>query len=240
MTRRRLLATTAAGLLAGGRAGAATIAGELPWRATPLPKLETLDPARLDFLTPEEADMLGVLADRIIPADELSPGGREMGCVVFIDRQLAGPYGAAGGWYMRPPFVDPLPTQGEQWPLTPAQRYRQGLAALAEHMRLAFAGRPLREVPGERVDAMLAGMESGALALPGVNAKGFAELVIRDVKQGFFADPGYGGNKGMAAWTMVGFPGARYDYRDWIGRHGQRYTLPPVSLAGRRAWVEGR
>ena len=32
---------------------------------------------------------------------------------------------------------------------------------------------------------------------------------------------------------MIGFPGARYDYRDWIDRHNERYPLPPVGIGGR-------
>ncbi len=32
--------------------------------------------------------------------------------------------------------------------------------------------------------------------------------------EGFFADPIYGGNRDMVGWKLVGFPGARYDYRD--------------------------
>ncbi len=35
---------------------------------------------------------------------------------------------------------------------------------------------------------------------------------------------------------MIGFPGARYDYRDWIDRHNERYPLPPVSIVGRPEW----
>ena len=35
---------------------------------------------------------------------------------------------------------------------------------------------------------------------------------------GLLADPIYGGNRDMAAWKMIGFPGARYDYRDWVER----------------------
>ena len=239
MRRRDLLAGTAAIWAANPAAHARTIRGELPWRpnaATPPPG----DPGGLQFLTSDEAGMLGALADRIIPADALSPGGRDMGCVVFIDRQIAGPYGRSEGMYMRPPFADPLPTQGDQSPATPAQRCRQGLAGLAEHVRLAFAGRRLTDLPGEQVDAILSGMETGVLQFPGTSAKAFFELLLTTVKEGFFADPVYGGNRGMAAWAMVGFPGARYDYRDWIGRHNQRYTLPPVSLAGRPAWKEGR
>ena len=33
---------------------------------------------------------------------------------------------------------------------------------------------------------------------------------------------------------MIGFPGARYDYRDWIERHNQPFPLPPVSIGGGR------
>jgi gluconate 2-dehydrogenase gamma chain len=40
----------------------------------------------------------------------------------------------------------------------------------------------------------------------------------------------------MAAWKMIGFPGARYDYRDYVKKHGEQFPLPPVSLYGRPAW----
>ena len=32
---------------------------------------------------------------------------------------------------------------------------------------------------------------------------------------------------------LVGFPGARYDYRDYIGRRGEDLKLIPVSLIDR-------
>jgi gluconate 2-dehydrogenase gamma chain len=41
----------------------------------------------------------------------------------------------------------------------------------------------------------------------------------------------------MCAWKMIGFPGARYDYRDWVSRHNERYPLPPVSIGGRVDWT---
>jgi Gluconate 2-dehydrogenase subunit 3 len=58
---------------------------------------------------------------------------------------------------------------------------------------------------------------------------------LEDTRYGFFADPIYGGNRDMAAWKMIGFPGARYDYRDWVERHNERYPHPPISIAGFRA-----
>lgn len=44
----------------------------------------------------------------------------------------------------------------------------------------------------------------------------------------------------MIGWKLVGFPGARYDYRDHVTRHNQPYPLPPVSIAGRAEWVQPR
>ncbi len=54
----------------------------------------------------------------------------------------------------------------------------------------------------------------------------FFETLLQDTRYGFFADPIFGGNRDMAAWKMTGFPGARYDYRDWVERHNERYPHP--------------
>ncbi len=35
---------------------------------------------------------------------------------------------------------------------------------------------------------------------------------------------------------MIGFPGARYDYREWVGRHGEPFPNPPVGFKGRPGW----
>ena len=79
-------------------------------------------------------------------------------------------------------------------------------------------------------------MESGTLALEGVDARTFFKLLLQNTKEGMFSDPIYGGNKDMAGWKMIGFPGARYDYREWVGRHGERYDQPPVGIMGRPTW----
>ena len=41
------------------------------------------------------------------------------------------------------------------------------------------------------------------------------------VPEGFFSDPVYGGNRNMVGWSMIGFPGTRYDYRDLVDRHNE-------------------
>ena len=40
----------------------------------------------------------------------------------------------------------------------------------------------------------------------------------------------------MAAWKMIGFPGAYANYYELVDQHGVAFTRPPMSLgAGRRA-----
>jgi gluconate 2-dehydrogenase gamma chain len=99
------------------------------------------------------------------------------------------------------------------------------------------AGRPFAELDAEQQDEILRGMQAGGVTLESVDARTFFQQIVQDVQQGFFADPIYGGNKDMCAWKMIGFPGAHYDYRAWVGRHNERYPYPPVSIAGRPEWT---
>ncbi len=231
-TRRHLLASCAAVVATSIVGGCSTASNTSPANdaatATPVQVI----PGGWLFFTPDEGALVEVLVDRLIPADPITPGGKDAGVAVFIDRQLAGPYGSASALYMRPPFADGLPGQGPQSPLTPAARYRQALAALDQHCRDAFAGKAFREIPENQQVAIIKRMESGDLVLYGSNGRAFFEVLLQNTKEGFFADPIYGGNRGMVAWKMIGFPGARYNYRDWVGRHNERYPKPPIGLSG--------
>ena len=238
MRRRDLLAGTALWLVSSlAAAQARTVAGALPWQpaagAPPVPA----QPGPWQFFTAEEGAAVEAIVDRLIPPDPETPGGEDAGCAVFIDRQLAGPYGSARGLYMRPPFMDGAPNQGEQSPLTPAQRYRQGLAALDKYCRGAFAGKSFAQLSDTQKDQLLSGLEKGPIQLDGASAKGLFEQLLNNTREGFFADPLYGGNRDMVGWKMVGFPGARYDYRDWVERHNERFPLPPVGITGRPDWA---
>ena len=176
------------------------------------------------------------LADRIIPPDSSTPGGKEAGCAVYIDRQLIGPFGDSAGLYTRPPFIKGVPQQGPQSADPPAVVYRKSLAALDLYCRTQ-ANKPFVKLAPDRQDQVLSGLESGAVALDGSDGKSFFEMLLKNVREGFFADPIYGGNKDMCGWKMIGYPGAHYDYRDWVGRHNERYPHPPVSIAGRPEWT---
>jgi gluconate 2-dehydrogenase gamma chain len=36
----------------------------------------------------------------------------------------------------------------------------------------------------------------------------------------------------MVSWKMIGFPGARYDYRAYVTKYNQPYPHGPVSIYG--------
>ena len=234
LTRRNLLA--GASLLVAAPATARVVKGGLPWSPDEADPPKAVTPGPWQFFTAEEGADVEALVDRLIPPDPDTPGGKDAGCAVFIDRQLAGPYGSSRGLYMRPPFHEGTKQQGLQSPLTPAGRYRATLAALDRHCRAAFAGKPFAQLPGAQQDTIIHGLESSSLQLDNVSGHAFFELLIKDTQQGFLADPIYGGNKDLCAWKMIGFPGARYDYRDWIGRHNEPYPHPPIGIGSHPDW----
>jgi gluconate 2-dehydrogenase gamma chain len=240
-SRRSLLLSTAALLIStSSRSTAKTIAGALPWEpnAGNPPVAAKLGP--WEFFTAEEGRAMEALADRIIPPDPQTPGGKDSGCAVFVDRQLAGGYGAQEGLYVRAPFITGSNSQGPQSEGGPRKEYREGLAALDLACRAREGGKRFADLPDDRKDQILKDLEEGSLKLEGADGKSFFALAIKDVQTGFLADPIYGGNRDMAAWKMIGYPGARYNYLDWVGRHNEPYPLPPVSMTGRAEWTSNK
>jgi gluconate 2-dehydrogenase gamma chain len=236
LSRRVFLGSAALFLMTAGPARARLISGGMPWQAGGAVPPQSWRPGPWLFFTGEEAEMVEAIVDRLIPPDELGPGGKDAGCAVFIDRQLAGPYGGAAGLYMSPPFAAGSMTQGNQSAEAPAMRYRQGLGALANHVRSAFSGKKLADLSAQQQDEVLKALESGKIDLKTLNGGEFFNLLLQNTMEGYFADPIYGGNREMVGWKLVGFPGTRYDYRDWVDRHNEPYPLPPVAIMGRPDW----
>lgn len=232
-SRRRILAIS----LLGGTwvlASAAFARTGIPWIAGTAPFPRGFNGKR--FLNAAELRCVDALVSRLIPADETGPGAREAGVLDFIDDQLAGSYGRGERWYMKGPFAEGLETQGYQSALPPADLYRAALAALDAHCRAQFGDRSFAELSESEQDDLLQRMEDGELELEGVSASGFFGVLQENAIEGFFCDPVYGGNRDMIGWKLVGFPGARYDYRDFLDHDGERISIEPVSLMGRPAW----
>jgi gluconate 2-dehydrogenase gamma chain len=237
-SRRQVLRSSVAALfvLAAGSAGATIIRGAAPFKPFDYNPPETLGPSGWYFFTAEEAAAVEAMVSRIVPADELSVSGKDAGCAVFIDRQLAGSYGTFERLYMKGPFMAGTPEQGDQSELVPQQRYRIGLAAVNAHCRSEL-GKAFAELGEPDQDKVLKGLESGEINLEGIDSKMFFAQLLSNTMEGFFSDPIYGGNRDMVSWKMIGFPGARYDYRDYVERHNEKIDLPPLSIAGRPEWT---
>jgi gluconate 2-dehydrogenase gamma chain len=178
------------------------------------------------FLSEAEQHTVGAVFDRLIPADDLSIGATQAGCVTFVDKQLAGDWGKAASRYRSGPFRPGTPEQGDQSPFTPRERYRRGLKALDERCN-ADHGKAFADLPANQQDDVLRAMEAGK---HGDEPKALFALMLQNVREGYFADPLYGGNKDMAGWKLIGFPGARYDYRLEIDRPGEDLKLDSISL----------
>jgi gluconate 2-dehydrogenase gamma chain len=189
------------------------------------------------WFTEAEAAFVGAAVGRLIPADDLGPGAVEAGVPTFIDRQLAGAYGRGERWYMQGPWSPGLPTQGYQTRLTPAGLYRAAIKAIDAAVVRESRGGSFARLAAADQDAFLQRLEKGDVALDGIDAKAFFAQLLQNTMEGFWSDPIYGGNRDMAGWKLIGFPGARYDYRDYVGKHGEPYPLPPVGLTGRPDWT---
>jgi gluconate 2-dehydrogenase gamma chain len=238
VTRRSLLASAALLITTGG-AYARVVTKVLPWDPNEAYPVVPVKPGGFLFFNADEAAIVDAVVDRLIPTDELGPGARDSGVTTFVDRQLMGPYGGHDWLYMQGPFAaTSLPTQGLQSPLTPRQQYRMGLAALQSYCKTNFAGRGFVQLTVEEQEKLLTGMEKGELTLPNFSSKMLFSAIYNNTMEGYFADPIYGGNRDMAGWKLVGFPGTRYDYRDVMEKPNQAYALPPVGLRGRSAWGE--
>ncbi|MBD1551101.1 gluconate 2-dehydrogenase subunit 3 family protein [Pseudomonas typographi] len=214
-----------------GSAGASVISARTPMPVGTQPEALPKPPRKggLAYLAADEAREVAAIYDRLIPQDELGMSASQAGCVEFIDRELAGAFGQAASVYRLGPIVPGTAEQGPQFTQTPAERYRSGLGALAGYCQ-AHYGKPFSALDGDTQDSLLRAMENGTLHLPAINAAAFFALLLQNVREGYLADPMYGGNRDMVGWKLIGFPGARYDYRPYLDKKGMALNLEPVSL----------
>jgi gluconate 2-dehydrogenase gamma chain len=189
------------------------------------------EPEPLLALSATEAAFFSAVADTMIPADELSPSGTDCGIVTYIDRQLAGAYGAGAKTYRSGPFRRGKPEQGYQLALTPRQYFATGIAAANEWARKTYGKDFDRLSPADRA-AALSAMEHGQAEFENFSARALFMRLHAMVMEGFFADPMYGGNRNKVSWEMLGFPGLPATYADKVDAYfNKRYVAPAKSIA---------
>src|SRR4051812_11710445 len=163
-------------------------------------------------LSLEEAGATEALVAHMWPAAPLGPSGVELGIATYIDRQLAGAFGRGDRLYLQGPFRKGKAQHGYQLPLAPEAWYKAGVAALNAHCKRAH-GNSFDALGAEPREAALVAISSGK-ANEGFDLSAwFNGLLYPLFTQGAFADPIYGGNRGKAAWKMIGYPGLPALYR---------------------------
>jgi gluconate 2-dehydrogenase gamma chain len=212
----------AAGMTPSAPAEAQVPAASLPVAPEPEPRLT---------LTETEHAFFVAAADAIIPADELSPSGSQCGVPTFIDRQLAGAYGSGARLYREGPFVKGKPELGYQLALTPREFFRAGVAAANDWTRKTY-GKEFDRLSEQDRETALKAMEEGKAPFPGFTSTMFFNALLQITMEGFFSDPIYGGNRNMASWRMIGYPGLPATYQEDIKRYfGRKYDKAPRSIA---------
>jgi gluconate 2-dehydrogenase gamma chain len=218
------LLSTGSGVSAAAAQGRVTSSSSGAARAVP-----NTPPTTYLFLNSEEAAFIESAAARLIPVDPKWPGALEAGVPNYIDKQLAGAWGAGERLYRSGPWRPGTPSQGYQLPFTPAELFRTALEAITTD--LSKAGTPFARMNSEQQDAYLRHLEAGEKDLGGVPSDVFFAHLWQCTLEGFFSDPVYGGNRDMLAWRMVGFPGAYASYYELVDQHGMRVDRAPTSLA---------
>ena len=184
------------------------------------------------FFNLAEAAFVEALVDHMVPADELSPKGTDIGINVYIDRALAGAWGKGERLYMQGPWKLGAPSQGYQLPLTPAQLCRAGIEATNAHCHKAY-GKSFDLIDEQQREDVLVALSTGKLVFDnGLPARVFWTTIYQTVMEGMFSDPIYGGNRDKAGWRLLGFPGAIAVNRENVARfRDKKFANHPVGIA---------
>lgn len=131
-------------------------------------------------LTAAQWNTLAALVSRIIPPDDF-PGGWEAGVGDYLQRQFA-------------------TDLSEKLSL-----YQLGLNALDSESRQTL-GVSFAEAPPDAQDALLTRVESDTVTTPWlVRPAYFFQQAVSHSMEGFYTDPGNGGNHNRVSWDMIGF-----------------------------------
>jgi gluconate 2-dehydrogenase gamma chain len=178
---------------------------------------------------------------RIIPTDD-QPGAKEAGTIEFLDRYLSG----IDFVYAKPDgsgFEQLEGKRAEAWQQRIdilGEKYVEGIEELDRRSRAQFDA-DFARLTAEQQDQILTKMERPAQQTDLEEAQAtmafapvepamqqtsveidldFFPLLALHTRQGFYADPIYGGNKDQVGWKLIGFDGPT----SLAETHAGRYT----------------
>jgi hypothetical protein len=244
------------------------LAGPARFAEIPETPHEPPDSSVLKFFTVHEAETVDALTSRILPGSPDDPGAREAGVVTYIDNLLAiqeglqqpvyrvGPFAVTTGETDLPatPSASPIATPeaqaivvasdqiqryGYQSLLTPADVYRIGVAAIDRYTTAAL-GNAFVDLTPEQQDQVIGDLADGKIDPFDANLTGvsFFKNLRNHTAEGMFSDPVYGGNRNMAGWKLVGFPGAQRAYSPDEIRNPS-FSRAPQSITDMMAQMPG-
>jgi gluconate 2-dehydrogenase gamma chain len=194
-----------------GTAGPAAILGSKPGAAhgaAVAPRADGGTPYR--YLAASEARFIEAACDCLIPADASGPGASGAAVPLYLDRQLAGPWGLGECLYRDGSWLGGTPQGEPPSGLRPADFFRAALADARQelceggtHAGAAFEDRAVADR-----DAYLRGLAAEGRQLAGVAASVFLQMLFALTVEGFVSHPTLGTSRDLIRWPMQGFPGS--------------------------------
>src|SRR3954454_11025441 len=254
VTRRAFL--KGAGATAAGVGAAAVLANCAPSGPTPAagyvgqpsPAMAPPPEGVYRFFDADEARTVQAVLDRLIPSSKGVPSARDAGAISYIDNRLATDEGTPT--YTDPPYAktytgehppgpntdqviwvraDELTRYGVQDVDQPSQEvYRRGVASLNAYARDRF-GKDFADLKGEQQDELIQNTAHDKVShFSDPAGSTFFNVVNEDAWEGYLCDPMYGGNRNMAVWKALDYPGAQRGYTPIEMKQGTK--RPPQSL----------
>ena len=180
------------------------------------------------FFNLSEQEFIEKIVNHMIPKDDLSPQGTDIGIQYYIDRALASGWGKGDRLYQSGPWKKGLPTQGYQLPLTPADLYRVSIDQSNQYTIKKY-GVKVSKLTFAQLEEFLLDLKDGKVNFAsGPPSTTFFSMLYQNVMEGMFSDPIYGGNKNKAGWKLVGFPGAVATHSLDVEKYFDKKFVAPI------------
>ena len=127
---------TVGGLIVGGAVGSLfgmkSSSKTVPTTA-PVQEMAANPNEALMFFNQNQYQTTAAAAERIFPKDETGPGAKDLNVAIYIDHQLASPWGVNAKDYMMGPFKTPDEKQGGQLRILRKDLFLLGLNGLDDY-----------------------------------------------------------------------------------------------------------